>query len=61
MRIPRICSSVTAVGRGLDILNKIQKELDVRYLIYEGDLEDREVDSKLVKLAKVLHGKVRHQ
>ncbi|NBD28243.1 PIN/TRAM domain-containing protein [Paenibacillus glycinis] len=44
--------------RGLDILNKIQKELDVKVLIYEGDMEDGEVDSKLVKLAKVLHGKV---
>lgn len=45
--------------RGLDILNKIQKELDVKVLIYEGDFEEiTEVDSKLVKLAKVLHGKV---
>jgi len=45
--------------RGLDILNKIQKELDVRVLIYEGDFEEiSEVDSKLVKLAKVLRGKV---
>nr|WP_224749657.1 PIN/TRAM domain-containing protein [Polycladospora coralii] len=45
--------------RGLDILNKIQKELDVKVLIYEGDFEDvQEVDSKLVKLAKVLSGKV---
>lgn len=45
--------------RGLDILNKIQKELDVKVMIYEGDFEEiSEVDSKLVKLAKVLHGKV---
>lgn len=45
--------------RGLDILNKIQKELDVKVLIYEGDFEEiSEVDSKLVKLAKLLHGKV---
>ncbi|HEX7056470.1 MAG TPA: PIN domain-containing protein, partial [Bacilli bacterium] len=45
--------------RGLDILNKIQKELDVKVLIHEGDFEDiSEVDSKLVKLAKVLGGKV---
>lgn len=45
--------------RGLDILNKIQKELDVRVLIYEGDFEEiGEVDSKLVKLAKALRGKV---
>lgn len=45
--------------RGLDILNKIQKELDVEVLIYEGDFEDiSEVDTKLVKLAKLLQGKV---
>ncbi|MCS1352508.1 PIN/TRAM domain-containing protein [Mechercharimyces sp. CAU 1602] len=45
--------------RGLDILNKIQKELDTKVLIYEGDFEEiSEVDSKLVKLAKVLTGKV---
>ncbi|MCS7463547.1 PIN/TRAM domain-containing protein [Paenibacillus doosanensis] len=45
--------------RGLDILNKIQKELEVKVLIYEGDFEEiSEVDSKLVKLAKVLQGKV---
>jgi uncharacterized protein YacL len=45
--------------RGLDILNKIQKELDIKVLIYEGDYEEiSEVDSKLVKLAKAMHGKV---
>jgi uncharacterized protein YacL len=45
--------------RGLDILNKIQKELVVKVLIYEGDYEEiAEVDSKLVKLAKALQGKV---
>lgn len=45
--------------RGLDILNRIQKELDVKVLIYEGDFEEiSEVDTKLVKLAKVLQGKV---
>jgi uncharacterized protein YacL len=45
--------------RGLDILNKIQKELNVKVLIYEGNFEEiSEVDSKLVKLAKVLSGKV---
>ncbi|MGB0090147.1 MAG: TRAM domain-containing protein, partial [Planifilum fulgidum] len=45
--------------RGLDILNKIQKELKMEVLIYEGDFEEvNEVDSKLVKLAKVLSGKV---
>lgn len=45
--------------RGLDILNRIQKELAVNVQIYEGDFEEiHEVDSKLVKLAKVLNGKV---
>lgn len=45
--------------RGLDILNKIQKELPIKVEIYEGDFEDiQEVDSKLVKLAKVLGGYV---
>ena len=43
--------------RGLDILNKIQKELPIEVEMYEGDFEDiPEVDSKLVKLAKVLDG-----
>lgn len=45
--------------RGLDILNKIQKELDIGVVIYEGNFDEiQEVDSKLVKLAKVLEGKV---
>lgn len=45
--------------RGLDILNKIQKELDVPVQIYEKSVgENLEVDSKLVKLAKTLGGKV---
>ncbi|BAB03825.1 PIN/TRAM domain-containing protein [Halalkalibacterium halodurans] len=45
--------------RGLDILNKIQKELPINVEIYEGDFEDiQEVDSKLVKLAKVTEGMV---
>ena len=45
--------------RGLDILNKIQKDLPVNVEIYEGDFEDtHEVDSKLVKLAKLLDGVV---
>lgn len=43
--------------RGLDILNRIQKELPVEVKIYEGDFEDvSEVDSKLIKLAKVIDG-----
>ncbi|NLA25944.1 MAG: PIN/TRAM domain-containing protein [Firmicutes bacterium] len=45
--------------RGLDILNKIQKEMDIPVQIYEGDFEElAEVDSKLVRLAKVLNGKI---
>ncbi|WP_164218697.1 PIN/TRAM domain-containing protein [Virgibacillus sp. YIM 98842] len=43
--------------RGLDVLNRIQKELPVDVEIYEGDFEDiHEVDSKLIKLAKVIDG-----
>src|SRR5690625_108066 len=43
--------------RGLDILNRIQKELKIDVEIYEGDFEDiQEVDSKLVKLAKLING-----
>ncbi|WP_210367522.1 PIN/TRAM domain-containing protein [Bacillus sp. REN3] len=45
--------------RGLDILNRIQKELPIKVEIYEGDFEDiQEVDSKLVKLAKLTNGVV---
>lgn len=45
--------------RGLDILNRIQKELKVKVLIEEKDFDDiHEVDSKLVRLAKVMQGKV---
>ncbi|WP_102029384.1 PIN/TRAM domain-containing protein [Salirhabdus sp. Marseille-P4669] len=43
--------------RGLDVLNRMQKEIPVDVQIYEGDFEDvQEVDSKLVKLAKKLDG-----
>ena len=45
--------------RGLDILNMIQKEMLMPVQIYEKDLgRDLEVDSKLVKLGKILNGKV---
>lgn len=45
--------------RGLDILNRIRKKLDVDVDIYEGDFEDiKEVDSKLVELAKLTGGVV---
>ena len=43
--------------RGLDILNRIQKELSIKVEIYEVDFEEiQEVDSKLVKLAKLTNG-----
>ena len=45
--------------RGLDILNKMQKEAHVPIQIVEQDFEEiPEVDSKLVKLAKVMRGKI---
>ncbi len=45
--------------RGLDILNALQKEEGVSVEMYEGDFEDlQEVDSKLIKLAKLLDGVV---
>lgn len=45
--------------RGLDILNRIQKELDISVEIVEKDFEDlTEVDTKLLKLAQFMNGKV---
>jgi len=45
--------------RGLDILNRIQKELSAEVQINEQDVgEGLEVDAKLLKLAKLLSGKV---
>ncbi len=45
--------------RGLDILNKIQKELKVKVQVMEIDFDElSEVDSKLVRLAKQVGGKV---
>ncbi len=45
--------------RGLDILNKIRKELEVKVTIDEQDFHDiSEVDSKLVRLAQVIEGVV---
>ena len=45
--------------RGLDVLNKIQKELNIDVQISDKDFPDiAEVDSKLLKLAQVLNGKV---
>ena len=43
--------------RGLDILNALQKEEGIAVEMYEGDFDDiSEVDSKLIKLAKILDG-----
>ena len=43
--------------RGLDILNALQKEEGISVEMYDGDFEDiTEVDSKLIKLAKLLDG-----
>lgn len=45
--------------RGLDVLNRIQKDLKAPVQIVEIDYDDiQEVDSKLVRLAKQMHGKV---
>ncbi|MBI4437110.1 MAG: PIN domain nuclease [Candidatus Omnitrophica bacterium] len=45
--------------RGLDILNKIRKSTDVDVKISDEDFPElQEVDAKLVKMAKVLSGKI---
>ena len=45
--------------RGLDILNLIQKELDIDVKIMERDFDDIEdVDSKILKLAEIINAKV---
>lgn len=45
--------------RGLDVLNRIQKEFEMFVEIDERDFEDvSEVDSKLIKLAQVVQGKI---
>lgn len=45
--------------RGLDILNMIQRELEIEVQISEMDFPDvAEVDSKLLKLAQFMNGKV---
>ncbi|MFA0815768.1 MAG: PIN/TRAM domain-containing protein [Anaerofustis sp.] len=45
--------------RGLDILNKIQKELPIEVMISEKNYPDvSEVDTKLLRLAKDMKGKV---
>lgn len=45
--------------RGLDMLNKIQKEMDIPVQVLETDYDDlAEVDSKLVRLAREIDGKI---
>lgn len=44
--------------RGLDILNKIQRDLPIPVQIVDRDFKELDVDNKLVKLAKLLDGKV---
>ncbi|HEU5322755.1 MAG TPA: TRAM domain-containing protein, partial [Methylomirabilota bacterium] len=45
--------------RGLDILQKIQKMAGVEVLVSDVDFPDvREVDLKLIELARTLHGKI---
>ena len=45
--------------RGLDILNKMQKDASVTIRIYDQDFEElNDVDTKIVRLAKVLGAKV---
>lgn len=45
--------------RGLDILNRIQKELEIEIIIHEKKFDDiSEVDSKLLKLTQFLNGKI---
>lgn len=45
--------------RGLDILNQIQKHMSINVEIVESNFDDfEEVDSKLVKLGKIMNGKI---
>ena len=45
--------------RGLDILNALQKEEGLKVEMYEGDFDDvNEVDSKLLRLARMIDGVV---
>ncbi|MGB9678887.1 MAG: PIN/TRAM domain-containing protein [Thermoanaerobacteraceae bacterium] len=44
--------------RGLDILNKIQNELDIKVEIVDKDVDATEVDTKLLRLAQIMKGKV---
>ena len=45
--------------RGLDVLNKVQKDPNIGILIHEEDFPDiKDVDAKIVRLAKVINAKV---
>ena len=45
--------------RGLDIIKKMQQELDIEIIIEDKDFEDvPEVDTKLLKLSQFMNGKV---
>ncbi len=45
--------------RGLDVLGRIQKELDMKVIVTDKDYDDlNEVDEKLLRLAKDMKGKV---
>lgn len=45
--------------RGLDVLNRIQKELHMPVQVYEKDVDPhQEVDTRLLKVTKLLDGKV---
>lgn len=45
--------------RGLDVLNKIQKEIDIEIIIHDKKFEDtKEVDAKLLKLTQLMNGKI---
>ena len=45
--------------RGLDVLNRLQKDTNITVRIHEEDFADiKDVDAKIVKLAKLLNGKV---
>ncbi|AIS53219.1 PIN domain-containing superfamily [Thermoanaerobacter kivui] len=44
--------------RGLDVLNKIQNELNIKVEIVDKDIDAAEVDTKLLRLAQMLKGKI---
>ncbi|MEA4883559.1 MAG: PIN/TRAM domain-containing protein [Clostridia bacterium] len=44
--------------RGLDILNRIQKDRDVAVQVVNKTFDDQEVDAKLIKLARVMSGTI---